>query len=94
MKQDMFCFEGCCFAIQKSKEACGRQVMWREFSLINSFTLEISFMGPNRGVNAGLHFNTRMMRDVGKDFCETLVDYVQNHELVSKILQELKVRYP
>lgn len=77
-KQDMFCFEGCCFAIQKSKEACGRQVMWREFNLINSFTLEMSFMGPNRGTNAGLHFNTQMMRQVGRDFCETLVDYVQD----------------
>jgi hypothetical protein len=93
-KQDMFCFEGCCFAVQKSKEACGRQVMWREFNLINSFTLEVSFMGPNRGRNAGLHFNTKMCRDIGKDFCETMVDYVQNHDLVSKILAELKVRYP
>lgn len=52
--------------------------MWREFNLINSFTLEMSFMGPNRGVSAGLHFNMQMMRTVGRDFCETLVDYVQD----------------
>jgi regulator of sigma D len=68
--------------------------MWREFNLINSFTLEISFMGPNRGVNAGLHFNTKMMRQIGRDFCQTLVDYVMNQDLVNKILAELKVRYP
>ena len=35
--------------------------MWREFNLVNSFTLEASFMGPNRGVHAGLHFNTTML---------------------------------
>lgn len=81
----MFCFDGCCFAVQKAKEACGRQVMWREFNLINSFTLEISFMGPNRGQNAGLHFNTTHMKQIGKAFCESLYDYVQDPDLVSKV---------
>ena len=45
-------------------------------------------------VNSGLHFNTKMMKEIGRDFCKTLVDYVMNHDLVSKILAELKVRYP
>ncbi len=71
--------------MQKAKEACGRQVMWREFNLINSFTLEISFMGPNRGQNAGLHFNTTHMKQIGKAFCESLYDYVQDPDLVSKV---------
>lgn len=71
----MFSFEDCCFAVQKSKETCGRIVMWREFNLINSFTLEQSFMGPNRGVNAGMHFNTTHMRELGRAFCVTLSDY-------------------
>lgn len=74
----MFSFEDCNFAVQKSKETCGRVVMWKEFNLINSFTLELSFMGPNKGVNAGLHFNTTHMRDIGKGFCETLVDYTRD----------------
>jgi hypothetical protein len=71
----MFSFEDCCFAIQKSKETCGRIVMWKEFNLINSFTLESSFLGPNRGVHAGMHFNSTMLKDVGRSFCETLVIY-------------------
>jgi hypothetical protein len=54
---DMFSFEDCHFAIQKHKETCGRIVMFREFNLINSFTIEVSFMGANRGVLNGLHFN-------------------------------------
>lgn len=68
--------------------------MWREFNLINSYTLESSFMGPNRGVNANMHFNMKMLRAVGRDFCQTLVDFVMNQDLTAKILAELKVRYP
>ena len=72
----MFSFEDCCFAIQKSKETCGRVVMWREFNLINSFTLECSFMGASKGFNAGLHFNATNLQTIGRIFCKTLVDYV------------------
>lgn len=90
----MFSFEDCSFGVQKSKETCGRQVMWREFNLINSFTLEMSFMGPNKGVNAGTHFNTTHMREVGKGFCHTLVEYNRDQEKVTLVINELKVRYP
>jgi hypothetical protein len=31
--------------------------MWREFNLINSFTLESSFCGPAQGAYKGFHFN-------------------------------------
>ena len=75
---DMFGFEDCSFSVQKSKEASARQVMWKEFQLGNSFTLEASFMGPNRGVNAGLHFNPTHLLIMGRVFCKTLVDYVDN----------------
>lgn len=52
--------------------------MWREFNLINSFTLEVSFMGPNKGTYSGLHFNTTHLQNMGKLFCQTLVDYVKD----------------
>lgn len=52
--------------------------MWREFNLINSFTLEVSFMGPNKGSYSGLHFNITHLQNMGKLFCQTLVDYVKD----------------
>jgi len=52
--------------------------MWREFSLINSYTLEASFMGPNKGVHAGGHFNTTNLEVLGKVFCKTIVDFMDN----------------
>ena len=54
---DMFGFDDCSFLVQKNKESCARVVMWKEFQLVNSFTLEVSFLGPNKGSNNGLHFN-------------------------------------
>jgi len=38
------------------KESCGRVVMWKEFQLINSFTLECSFQGANQGMFKDTHF--------------------------------------
>ena len=42
-KNPNFNFENCNFTIHKVKETCGRVVMWKEFNLVNSFTLECSF---------------------------------------------------
>jgi hypothetical protein len=69
-------------------------VMWKEFNLINSFTLESSFMGPNRGVNAGLHFSATHLAQMGKLFCKSLVDYVQDQERVNRVYLDLKQKYP
>ena len=52
-----FSFEDCAFMVHKSKESCGRIVMWREFNLVNSYTCEASFCGPTRGIHNGCHFN-------------------------------------
>ena len=80
--------------MHKAKEAAARCVMWREFSLVNSFTLEVSFLGPNRGTESGNHFNMTHLQRVGISFCRTLVDYVQNTERVSRVFNDLKNRYP
>jgi len=52
--------------------------MWREFNLINSFTLECSFCGPTKGNYAGCHFNTTVLDKMGREFCKTIADYVEN----------------
>ncbi len=91
---DMFSFEDSCFAIQKHKETCGRIVMWREFNLIHSYTIEVSFMGPTKGVFAGLHFNQNHLQTAGRQFCLTLADLYREEERVSKIMIELQKRYP
>ena len=72
---DEFSFEGCSFSVHKAKESTARVVLWKEYNLINSFTLETSFCGPNKGTNKDTHFTIPILLDIGKKFCQTLVEY-------------------
>jgi len=72
-----FSFEDCSFEVQKSRESTARVVMWREFNLYNSFTLECSFCGPTKGIYNGCHFNPTVLETMGIVFCKTLADYTE-----------------
>lgn len=74
---EMFSYEDCNFEVQKSRESTARVVMWREFNLINSYTLEASFCGPTRGPLKGCHFNPQALEECGRYFCKSLADYVE-----------------
>ena len=58
---DHFNLHDCSFIVQKCKESTARVVMWREFGLINSFTLECSFCGPTGGVYMDCHFTPSIL---------------------------------
>lgn len=68
--------------------------MWKEFNLINSFTLECSFCGPTSGVYKDCHFTITLLKDLGKHFCRTLVDYSCKEQKVKEAIQELEVLFP
>ena len=89
-----FSFDDCAFQVHKSKESCSRVVMWREFNLINSYTCEASFCGPNRGVHNNCHFNTMLLETIGRVFCKTMFDITDNREKVKSVLQDLQIRFP
>jgi len=42
---DYFKFSDCRFRIEKVKESTARVVVFREFNIMNAFTLEVSFFG-------------------------------------------------
>ena len=54
---EVFSFNDCAFAVQKSKESTARIVVWREIGLVNSYTLESSFCGADFGKHCDMHFN-------------------------------------
>jgi len=91
---DNFSFEDCSFVVHKSKESCSRVAMWREFNLINSYTCEASFCGPTRGIHNKCHFNTKLLEDIGKTFCKSMVEITENRELCKRIMQDLQIRFP
>ena len=45
-KNKLFQFNDCKFANEREKESTARLVMFREFSVINSYTLESTFYAP------------------------------------------------
>ena len=68
--------------------------MWREFNLINSFTLECSFCGPTNGLYKDCQFTIGMLKDIGRGFCITLIDYASNDNKVREAIQELETLFP
>ena len=71
--KNRFNFEDCRFTITRSKETTGRIVFWN-MGITNSFTLEASYGGSNKGQKAYTHFNIRDYEQLGRYWCETLVD--------------------
>lgn len=89
-----FRFDSCNFVVQKAREATARVVMWKEFNLINSFTLETTFCGPTEGRLQDCHFTISTLRECGKNFCKTLLDYASNEPKVREAIRELETIFP
>jgi hypothetical protein len=68
--------------------------MWKEFNLINSFTLESSFCGPTTGLYKDCHFTIQHLKDMGKTFCLTMIDYACNEVKVKDVISELESLFP
>ncbi|MCP6769919.1 hypothetical protein NL529_34235, partial [Klebsiella pneumoniae] len=47
----IFKFKECRFRIEKAKESTARVVVFRDFNIMNSFTLESSFFGVEEGID-------------------------------------------
>lgn len=69
-----FSFENCHFRIQRTKEGTGRVVMWM-MGIANSYTMEASFGGSTMGSRADTHFCPQDYEQMGRSFCQTLLDF-------------------
>ncbi|XP_011647853.1 cytosolic carboxypeptidase 2-like [Pogonomyrmex barbatus] len=71
---DKFSFENCKFHVEKGKEGTGRVVVW-SMGVQNSYTMEASMGGSKIGSRCGTHFSIQDYEQIGKAFCETLLDF-------------------
>lgn len=85
---DVFSFADCVFGLQKAKESTARVVLYKEFGIINSFTMEASFCGSNFGKHADFHFNQEHLQQIGHDFCEALLEFCNPDQTKVKIIME------
>jgi len=53
----VFSYKDCCFAVQKDREGSARIALWKDFNLINCYTLEVSFCGADFGKYEFFHYN-------------------------------------
>ncbi|KAJ3033857.1 Cytosolic carboxypeptidase 1 [Rhizophlyctis rosea] len=69
----IFDINSCRFAVESSKDGTSRVVMWRELGVVNSFTLESSYCGADRGERKGLQFQIPDLERCGADFCRAIL---------------------
>ena len=62
---EAFRYYSCKFRNQKSKRKAARLVIWKEFNLMNSFTIEASFYGWVNNDRTNHSFNTTHLANVG-----------------------------
>jgi len=95
----MFSYDDCNFKVQKYKESAARVVVWREFAIPNSYTLEMSLGGGDFGedpsVRPPIHFNLEDYLDMGRLFCEAILEmYDPSRVRLDAALNELELLHP
>ena len=71
---DVFSYKDCSWAIPKDRENCARVIVWKEFGMVNSFTLEISYLGPSMGKYECYHFNLSLFQHMGDSLLKSIYD--------------------
>jgi len=85
---DFFSYKDSSFAIQRDKESTARVQLWKEFSLINCYTLEISFCGPDFGKYEYFHFTYDMLKELADSFCYSILDMHDPDQIKTKQVME------
>jgi hypothetical protein len=75
-KTSMFRFYSSKFRVEPSKKKTARVVLWREFNIINCFTLEASFYGYFNKNRVTKEFMPDKLEKMGKKLGLALYDYI------------------
>ncbi|KAG5314297.1 NNAD carboxypeptidase, partial [Acromyrmex insinuator] len=88
---DKFSFENCKFHVEKMKEGTGRVVVW-SMGVQNSYTMEASMGGSKIGSRCGTHFSIQDYEQIGKAFCETLLDFFDQDPMKERLRNKIIAR--
>ncbi|XP_024870764.1 cytosolic carboxypeptidase 2-like [Temnothorax curvispinosus] len=88
---DKFSFENCKFHVEKGKEGTGRVVVW-SMGVQNSYTMEASMGGTKIGSRCGTHFSIQDYEQIGRAFCETLLDFYDQDPMKERLRNKIIVR--
>jgi hypothetical protein len=97
-RNKMFSFPDCKFANEAAKESTARMVIFREFSVLNSYTIESTFyaaynpkiptLKKKRDIEEDLQIKAEDLKQIGHDLCLTINQIVQSKILRKKLLSD------
>ncbi len=73
----LFDRKSCRYAVEKSRESTARVVVWREYGVRRSYTLESTFCGCNKGQMKGLQVTSTQLRETGEGLARAILDLVR-----------------
>ncbi|KDO33068.1 hypothetical protein SPRG_01883 [Saprolegnia parasitica CBS 223.65] len=82
-QSDLFSFSHCNFKVQASKLNTARVVVHQELGVINSYTLEASFCGPDFGAKKDTQMSIADLEAMGATWCQSLLVYYELHAIES-----------
>ena len=65
---EMFRYYSCKFKLEKYKESCARIALWRDFNILNTFTIESSVFGYLSKDRQTIPFTGELLSSFGKEF--------------------------
>ncbi|OQR99295.1 metalloprotease family M14B [Achlya hypogyna] len=76
-QSDLFSFAHCNFKVQNSKLNTARVVVHQELGVVNSYTLEASFCGPDFGPKKDTQMSIADLESMGASWCQSLLVYYE-----------------
>jgi cytosolic carboxypeptidase protein 2/3 len=92
---DVFSIKDCSWAVPKDRENCARVVVWKETGVVNSFTLEISYLGAGTGKYECYHFNNQLFTHMGESVVKSILDMADSgSDHFREAIQEIESQLP
>jgi hypothetical protein len=96
-RNKLFSFKESRFRLERSKESTARVVIFKEFGILNSYTLEASFFGPTHSAalenkdpsdeepSTDCHMLPRHLEGLGRDLCKLLMIFTSSRYFRKKL---------
>ena len=86
-RSKFFTFRDCHFRIEKSKISTARIVLYNDFEITHSYTMEASFFGPKnkKCLSVNYHMNEKDLESVGEDLCKSCMMFASQSAYLARI---------
>ena len=83
-----FAIKNCSWVVDRGKLSTARVVVWKEFGVARSYTMESTYNGCDQGDYKGKQVNISIMEIMGSQFCECLMMLKDRNDKRSRPIKE------